>query len=141
MPETLATTSTDYLSAVQAAIADALGIDEAEAVPEATLLGQLGAESIDLLDILFRVERATKVKITVADIANLLQGGIPDEEFGDENEVVNDTGLTHLEKVLPQFNRSQLSEPLTAEGVLGLFTVQNLTDLLTERAHAAAAAA
>ncbi|MER5732896.1 acyl carrier protein [Streptomyces sp. NPDC059917] len=140
MPETLATTSTDYLSAVQAAIADALGIDEAEAVPEATLLGQLGAESIDLLDILFRVERATKVKITVADIANLLQGGIPDEEFGDENEVVNDTGLTHLEKVLPQFNRSQLSEPLTAEGVLGLFTVQNLTDLLTERARAAAAA-
>ncbi|MET9697394.1 acyl carrier protein [Streptomyces sp. NPDC006529] len=141
MPETLATISTDYLSAVQAAIADALGIDEAEAVPEATLLGQLGAESIDLLDILFRVERATKVKITVADIANLLQGGIPDEEFGDENEVVNDTGLTHLEKVLPQFDRSQLSEPLTAEGVLGLFTVQNLTDLLTERARAAAAAA
>lgn len=140
MPETLTTLSTDYLPAVQAAIADALGIDEAEAVPDATLLGALGAESIDLLDILFRLERATKVKITVADIANLLQGGIPDEEFGDENEVVNDTGLTHLEKVLPQFDRTQLAEPLTAEGVLGLFTVQNLTDLLTERAHAAAAA-
>ncbi|MFF1410626.1 acyl carrier protein [Streptomyces sp. NPDC099050] len=140
MPETLTTLSTDYLPAVQAAIADALGIDEAEAVPDATLLGALGAESIDLLDILFRLERATKVKITVADIANLLQGGIPDEEFGDENEVVNDTGLSHLEKVLPQFDRNQLAEPLTAEGVLGLFTVQNLTDLLTERAHAAAAA-
>ncbi|WUM04363.1 acyl carrier protein (plasmid) [Streptomyces sp. NBC_00335] len=135
----MTTLSTDYLPAVQAAIADALGIDEAEAVPDATLLGALGAESIDLLDILFRLERATKVKITVADIANLLQGGIPDEEFGDENEVVNDTGLTHLEKVLPQFDRNQLAEPLTAEGVLGLFTVQNLTDLLTERAHAAAA--
>ncbi|MYU47571.1 acyl carrier protein, partial [Streptomyces sp. SID7803] len=127
-------TTTDYLSAVQAAVADALGIDEDEAVPEATLLGELGAESIDLLDILFRLERTTKVKITVADIADLLQGGIPDEEFGDENEVVNDTGLTHLEKVLPQFDRAQLTEPLTAEGVLGLFTVQNLTDLLTERA-------
>ncbi|WP_331742453.1 acyl carrier protein (plasmid) [Streptomyces sp. NBC_00876] len=133
-------TLTDYLSAVQAAVADALGIDEDEAVPEATLLGELGAESIDLLDILFRLERTTKVKITVADIADLLQGGIPDEEFGDENEVVNETGLAHLEKVLPQFDRNQLSEPLTAEGVLGLFTVQNLTDLLTERARAAEAA-
>jgi acyl carrier protein len=132
--DTLTTSSTHYLSAVQAAIADALGIDEDEAQPGATLLGQLGAESIDLLDILFRIERTTKVKITVADIGDLLQGGIPDEEFGDENEVVNDTGLTHLEKVLPQFDRSQLSEPLTADGVLGLFTVQNLTDLLTERA-------
>ncbi|GHH96128.1 acyl carrier protein [Streptomyces capillispiralis] len=137
MSETL--TLPSHLRAVRAAIADALGIDETEAVPEATLLGDLGAESIDLLDILFRIERATQVKITVADMADLLQGGIPDEEFGDENEVVNDTGLTHLEKVLPQFDRSQLTEPLTADGVLGLFTVRNLTDLLTERAAAAGA--
>ncbi|EIV94869.1 acyl carrier protein [Frankia sp. QA3] len=127
------------LVAVQTAVADALGIDAEEAVAEATLFGDLGAESIDLLDVLFRLERITGVKIAVADIAGLLQGGIPDEEFGDENEVVNDTGLTHLEKVLPQFDRSQLTEPLTADGVLGLFTVGNLTSLLTERTSAAAA--
>ena len=131
-------TAVSYLPAVQDAVADALGIDEAEVVPEATLLGDLGAESIDLLDILFRIERTSGVKVTVADIAALLQGGIPDEEFGDENEVVNDTGLTHLEKVLPQFHRSQLDGPLTADQVLGLFTVENLTDLVAGRAAAGA---
>ncbi|MGW2522780.1 acyl carrier protein [Streptomyces sp. NPDC001617] len=135
---TLATT--ELLPVVQDAVADALGIDAAEVQPDATLLGDLGAESIDLLDILFRIERVSKIKITVNDIGDLLQGGIPDEEFGDENEVVNDTGLTHLEKVLPQFDRSLLTEPLTADGVLGLFTVQNLLDLLTDRAAAADAA-
>jgi acyl carrier protein len=134
------TVATDMFPVVQAAIADALGIDEAEVQRDATLLNDLGAESIDLLDILFRIERASKIKITVNDIGDLLQGGIPDEEFGDENEVVNDTGLTHLEKVLPQFDRAQLAEPLTADGVLGLFTVQNLLDLLAERAAAAHAA-
>lgn len=128
-----------YLPAVQSAVADALGIDEAEVVPEATLLDDLGAESIDLLDILFRLERTSGVKIAVSDIAALLQGGIPDEEFGDENEVVNDTGLTHLEKVLPQFDRGQLDGSLTADQVLGLFTVGNLTSLLAERAAANAA--
>ncbi|MER5740973.1 MULTISPECIES: phosphopantetheine-binding protein [unclassified Streptomyces] len=128
------TTAVDILAAVQEAVADALGIEESEVQAEATLLGDLGAESIDLLDILFRIERITGVKVTVADIGELLQGGIPDEEFGDENEVVNDTGLTHLEKVLPQFDRSQLDAPLTADGVLGLFTVQNLIDLLRSRA-------
>ncbi len=133
-------TITQVLSAVQDAVADALGIDEAEVVPEATLLGDLGAESIDLLDILFRIERTSGVKIAVSDIADLLQGGIPDEEFGDENEVVNDTGLTHLEKVLPQFDRGQLDGPLTADQVLGLFTVQNLTDLINDRAAADSAA-
>ena len=132
-------TTTTLLPAVQEAIADALGIDEAEVLPDATLLGDLGAESIDLLDILFRIERVSGVKVTVADIGDLLQGGIPDEEFGDENEVVNDTGLSHLERVLPQFDRSQLTEPLTADGVLGLFTVQNLLDLLASRTVASAA--
>ncbi|GHI04379.1 acyl carrier protein [Streptomyces cellostaticus] len=132
--------TTELLPVVQDAIADALGIDAGEVQPEATLLNDLGAESIDLLDILFRIERVSKIKITVTDIGDLLQGGIPDEEFGDEDEVVNDTGLTHLEKVLPQFDRSRLTEPLTADGVLGLFTVQNLLDLLAERASAADAA-
>ncbi|ARZ67256.1 acyl carrier protein [Streptomyces albireticuli] len=111
-----------------------------EVTAEATLLGELGAESIDLLDILFRVARTSGMKITVSDIGDLLQGGIPDEEFGDENEVVNDTGLSHLEKVLPQFDRSRLAEPLTADGVLALFTVRNLADLLSERAGALRAA-
>ncbi|MBT2212403.1 acyl carrier protein [Actinomadura sp. NEAU-AAG7] len=129
-------TLTDYLLVVQTATADSLGIEPDEVVPEATLLDDLGAESIDLLDVLFRMERASGVKITIADIAGLLQGGIPDEEFGDENEVVNDTGLSHLEKVLPQFDRGQLTEPLTADGVLGLFTVENLTRLLASRAAA-----
>jgi acyl carrier protein len=130
----------ELLPLVQAAIADALGIDEAEVTPEATILGDLGAESIDLLDILFRIERASGVKVTVSDIAALLQGGIPDEEFGDEDQVVNDTGLSHLEKVLPQFDRSQLDGPLTADQVLGLFTTQNLVDLLLDRAGLAVAA-
>ncbi|MGE6736533.1 acyl carrier protein, partial [Streptomyces sp. NPDC059900] len=108
-------TTTALPPAVQEAIADALGIEEAEVLPGATLLGDLGAESIDLLDILFRIERAGGGKVTVADIGDLLQGGIPDEEFGDENEVVNDTGLSHLERVLPQFDRTRLTEPLTAD--------------------------
>lgn len=134
-------TALNFLPIVRTAVADALGIDEDEVLPEATLLGDLGAESIDLLDILFRIERASGVKATVADIGALLQGGIPDEEFGDEDQVVNDTGLTHLEKVLPQFDRSQLDRPLTADQVLGLFTTQNLADLLLDRSAALANAA
>src|SRR5690242_20114895 len=49
--------SADIFEAVQTAVTDALGVDEDEVTPEATLLDDLGAESIDLLDILFRLER------------------------------------------------------------------------------------
>ncbi|WP_024805016.1 acyl carrier protein [Nocardia sp. BMG51109] len=130
----MTSTISDYERIVQIAVADALGLDPAEVVPEATLIDELGAESIDLLDIMFRVQRDTGIKIAVSDVAALLQGGIPDEEFGDENEVVSDVGLAHLEKVLPQFDRSQLDGPLKADQVLGLITVQNLIDLVVDRA-------
>ena len=131
----------DFAAIVAEAVADALGIDIEEAVPEATLLGDLDAESIDLLDVLFRIEKAADVKIKVADIAELLQGGIPDEEFADENDIINEVGLAQLKKSLPQIDVDALAGKLTADEVLSLFTVKNLTDLVTERAAALAAAA
>ncbi|MGJ5756607.1 phosphopantetheine binding protein [Streptomyces puniciscabiei] len=131
----------DFSAIVQDAVADALGIDIEEVVPEATLLGDLDAESIDLLDVLFRIERASDVKIKVADIAELLQGGIPDEEFADEDDIINEVGLAQLKKSLPQIDVQELAGKLTADEVLTLFTVQNLTDLVAERASLAAAAA
>jgi acyl carrier protein len=133
--------SKDFGAIVQEAVADALGIDIEEAVPEATLLGDLDAESIDLLDVLFRIEKAAEVKIKVSDIAELLQGGIPDEEFADENDIINEVGLAQLKKSLPQIDVAELAGKLTADEVLSLFTVQNLTDLVAERAALAAAAA
>jgi acyl carrier protein len=125
---------------VAEAIADALGIDIEEVVPEATLLGDLDAESIDLLDVLFRIEKAADVKIKVSDMAEMLQGGIPDEEFADEDDVINEVGLAQLKKSLPQIDVQELAGKLTADEVLTLFTVQNLTDLVTQRAALATAA-
>lgn len=124
----------DFGAIVQKAIADALGIDLDEVVPEATLLGDLDAESIDLLDVLFRIEKASDVKIKVADMADLLQGGIPDEEFADEDDIINEVGLAQLKRSLPQIDVAELAGKLTADEVLTLFTVQNLTDMVTERA-------
>jgi acyl carrier protein len=131
----------DFGAIVAEAVADALGIDVEEVVPEATVLGDLEAESIDLLDVLFRIEKASDVKLKVSDMAELLQGGIPDEEFADENDIINEVGLAQLKKSLPQIDVEELAGKLTADEVLSLFTVQNLTDLVTERAALAAAAA
>lgn len=124
----------DFGPIVQEAVAHALGVDIEEVVPEATLLGDLDAESIDLLDVLFRIEKASDVKIKVSDMADLLQGGIPDEEFADENDVINAVGLAQLKKSLPQIDVEELAGRLTADEVLTLFTVQNLTDLVSQRA-------
>jgi len=53
----------DVFSKVRLALVDALGVDEDEVTPQARLVGDLGAESIDFLDIVFRLEKAFDIKI------------------------------------------------------------------------------
>lgn len=127
-------TNVDTLDAVRSAVAEAVGIDETEAEPNATVLGDLGAESIDLLDILFRIERKVGVKISANEIAELLQGDLSDEEFEGQDGVITEAGLAQLESVLPQIDRAELAGKLTADDVMTLFTVQNLADMAAARA-------
>ncbi|MBF5002552.1 acyl carrier protein, partial [Nocardia sp. BSTN01] len=90
--------------AVRESIAEAMGLEFDEVTPESTLFAELGAESIDLLDMLFRVERRTGHKVKVSDIAETLQGGIADDVFSDDNDVISQTGLEHLKSVLPRID-------------------------------------
>ena len=100
-------------------------------------MDDLGAESIDLLDILFRIERSTGVKIQASDLSEYIQGGIPDDEFSDENEIISEKGLEQLKKVMPQIDADEQRGNLHAENVIKLFTVQNLADMVEQRGGSA----
>jgi acyl carrier protein len=129
--------STDVHKAVQEAVVGALGVSEDEASPDATLMDDLGAESIDLLDILFRIERSTGVKIAASDLGDYIQGGIPDDRFSDDNGIISAEGMEHLKTVMPQLDDGA---SLEAEHVIQHFTVQNLGDMVAQRASAGAGA-
>ena len=127
----------DVDSAVKEAVVEALALDDDEVTPDSTLMDDLGAESIDLLDILFRVEKSTGVKIEASDLGDYIQGGIPDDEFSDENEVITEKGAEQLHKVMPQTDPSELAGKLDANEVITLFTVQNLIEMVKTRADGA----
>jgi len=59
----MAVTKDDVFKKVQTALVDALGVDEEEVTPQATMVGDLGAESIDFLDIVFKLEKAFGIEI------------------------------------------------------------------------------
>ena len=128
-------TRNDVRSAVNEAVVGALGVEADDVKPGATLLGDLGAESIDLLDILFRLERKVGVKIQASDLSAYVQGGIPDDEFGDANEMITPRGLDQLKKVMPQIDTQQLAGKLQASQVMSHFTVDNLTEMVAQRAN------
>src|SRR3954451_24218057 len=129
----------DVDAVVKDAVEQALALDEDEVTAEATLMENLGAESIDLLDILFRIEKAIGVKIEASDLGDHIQGGIPDDEFSDENDVLTAKGAEQLHRVMPQTDPSDVAGKLHAEAVMSLFTVQNLTDMVKARAEAVSA--
>jgi acyl carrier protein len=130
---------TDIDVAVRNAVCEALALEADEVTPDATLTDELGAESIDLLDVLFRIERGTGVKVHAADLAEHIQGGLSDDEFSDDEETISEAGLTHLVSIMPQIEVAELRGTLKAERVIDLFTVQNLADLVAQRAALASA--
>jgi len=131
-------TESELHEAVATAVVGALGVSQDEASPDATLMDDLGAESIDLLDILFRIEKSTGVKIQASDLGDYMQGGISDDEFSDGNEMITEKGLEHLKTVMPQIDTAALSGSLNANDVIKLFTVSNLGDMVARRAGGAA---
>ncbi len=124
----------DVDSAVKEAVVEALALDDDEVTADATLMEDLGAESIDLLDILFRIEKSTGVKIEASDLGDYIQGGISDDEFSDENQIISETGAAQLHKVMPQTDPGDLAGKLKADEVMTLFTVQNLVEMVKSRA-------
>jgi acyl carrier protein len=127
----------DVDSSVKEAVVEALALDEDEVTSDSTLMDDLGAESIDLLDILFRIQKSTGVKIEASDLGDYIQGGIPDDEFSDANEKITAKGAEQLHKVMPQVDPSELTGTLDANDVITLFTVQNLVEMVKSRADGA----
>src|SRR2546430_6587881 len=89
----------EIYSKVSATLVEALNVDEDEIKPTATLQGDLGAESIDFLDIVFRLEREFGIKIPRGELfpESIFQG---DPEFVQDGQVT-DKGLEELRSRMP----------------------------------------
>jgi acyl carrier protein len=120
-------------------VIEALGLDPDEVQPSSTIMGDLGAESIDLLDILYRLERKVGIKLKAADLSAYLQGDIPEGEFDDDDDIVQPAAIKHLKTVMPQYDFDAMAGTLRAPDVVRMFSVQNLADLAASRRGAAAA--
>ncbi|MCU0709501.1 MAG: acyl carrier protein, partial [Pirellula sp.] len=88
----------EVFSKVQSALVDALGVDDDEVTPNATMVGDLGAESIDFLDIVFKLEKAFGIKIQTEE---LFPKDILTEGAYVQDGKVNANGLAELKRRMP----------------------------------------
>jgi acyl carrier protein len=110
---------------VSATLVEALNVDEEEVKPTATLQGDLGAESIDFLDIVFRLERAFGIKIPRGELfpESIFQG---DPAFVQDGRVT-EKGLAELRARMPFADLSKFEHNPEVSAVGDLFTVEMVT--------------
>jgi acyl carrier protein len=115
----------EIYSKVSATLVEALNVDEEEIKPTSTLQGDLGAESIDFLDIVFRLEREFGIKIPRGELfpESIFQG---DPEFV-QNGRVTDKGIAELRSRMPFADLSKFEKNPELTGISDLFTVEMIT--------------
>ncbi len=118
-------TQEEIYSKVSATLVEALNVDEEDIKPTSTLQGDLGAESIDFLDIVFRLEREFGIKIPRGELfpESIFQG---DPEFV-QNGRVTPKGLEELRARMPFADLSQFEQNPEVGHLSDLFTVDLIT--------------
>lgn len=114
---------------VRTAFAEALGLDEDEITYDAKVIGDLGAESLDFLDIAFRLERAFDIKIPRGGIEKTAQSGMGDEPY-EVSGVLTPLALEKLAEAMPEIPREEFREGLRTSEVATLFRVATFYNLV-----------
>jgi acyl carrier protein len=116
-------TKEEIFEKVQNALVEALGVDEEEVTPEATLVGDLGAESIDFLDIVFRLEKAFDIKIPRGEL--FPEDILTNAEYVQDGRMT-DSGLAELRKRMPFANLDEFAANPNVQDFANLLTVSDM---------------
>lgn len=115
---------------VRDALVDALGVDDDEVTEDATMVGDLGAESIDFLDIVFKLEKSFDISIPRDEL-------FPDDILTDsqyvENGMVTADGVAKLKERMPFADLSKFEENPKVQDFGSLLTVKDLCNYVESK--------
>ena len=118
-------------------IADALGCDVEDVKLDVSLIEGLDAESIDFLDLVFRLERAFKLKIPRGKIIEEARGDLPEAEF-EQKGLVTEAGMQRLRTFLSEVPADRFPSPLKVAEIPRLFTAETFCKLVVRAQRSAA---
>lgn len=123
----------EIFAKVKDVLENALGADPEDVTPDATLIGDLGAESIDFLDISFKLEQEFGIKIEQGELfpENLMS----DDSLVEEGKLT-DKALEILRERMPHVDFSKLESDRRVDQLSEVFTVESLVDFIDRKLSA-----
>ncbi len=130
----MAPTKDEVFEKVQTALVDALGVDDDEVTRDATMVGDLGAESIDFLDIVFRLEKAFDIEIPRSEL--FPEDILTNAEYVQDGRVTSD-GISELKTRMPFADLTKFEENPVVQEFSNLLTVNDLCRYVESKVGAA----
>ena len=124
----------EIFSKVQAVLVDALGVDEEEVTSTAVIKDDLGAESIDFLDISFRLEKAFGIKIQKGE---MFPEGLDNDATLVQDGKVTPAGIAMIKEKMPHSDLSDFEKDPELEKMSRLFTVDAVVNFVENKLKAA----
>jgi acyl carrier protein len=127
----------EVFAKVKEVLIEALVVDEEDVKPEAALMGDLGAESIDFLDISFQIDKAFNIKIPKGEL--FPESSIATMEGMVVDGKVTPAGIEEMRKRLPFADIDSFAKNPTVENASDLVTVDMICKFLVNKLNSAAA--
>jgi acyl carrier protein len=115
-------------AAVHRIVAEALARPPEVVRPGSLLMADLGAESLDLLDIVFKLEQEFGIRITRGEMEKAARGDMSDDEFA-PGGVISERGLQRLRELMPEA-AERIQPGLRPAQILSLFSVQTFVKMV-----------
>ena len=128
-------TESEIFEKVRDAFIEALGVEDDEVEPSSRIFDELGAESLDLLEIVFLLERAFDIKIPRDGVRSASQEGIDPAEY-EVDGVLTEKALDKLREVMPEVPADEITPGMTANDIPRLFRVQTFVNMVIELLNA-----
>lgn len=126
--QVLASRQDEIYDTVRRCVAEVLEIDLSKVSATAELIGDLGAESLDFLDLVFRLEGAYRIKIQRDRIRSTMSDGLAGGF--EKNGLLTEEALERLRILMPEVNPARIQLGLSSRRIPELFTVQTFVNLV-----------
>lgn len=117
---------------VKQCILNTVEAKDVEITPKSRLINDIGADSLDLIDLFFRLEQSFKIKLSPREIEKQIKSRLNEKDF-EKDGFITDEAIEELKTALPEIDPSNFKKGLRQADLPALITVEVIVNLVLRK--------